>query len=174
MTITEKIHHQQKPVTLSLFTGAGGLDIGFHHAGFRIVACVEQEKIFCQTLQLNLGRYLEPDCQIINKDIRILEPHEINVTQVDFIIGGPPCQSFSAIGRRAGGISGILDARGSLFEHYCRLVKHYQPQGFLFENVRGILSANKGKDRANASKFLMITTKVKNQRKNQDFAFDYF
>lgn len=141
----KQINHQQ-PVILSLFTGAGGLDIGFHQAGFKIVACVEQEKTFCETLRLNLGRYLDPDCQIINKDIRTLEPYEVNVTQVDFIIGGPPCQSFSAIGRRAGGITGILDERGSLFEHYCRLVRHYQPQGFLFENVRGILSANKGRD----------------------------
>jgi DNA (cytosine-5)-methyltransferase 1 len=146
LPLQKQIHHQQQPVTLSLFTGGGGLDIGFHNAGFKIVACVEQEKTFCQTLQLNVGRYLEPDCQIINKDIRTLEPHEVNVTQIDFIIGGPPCQSFSAIGRRAGGIDGILDERGSLFEHYCRLVKHYQPQGFLFENVRGILGANKGRD----------------------------
>lgn len=140
------MHRQQQPATLSLFTGGGGLDIGFHQAGFKIVACVEQETIFCQTLQLNLGRYLDSDCQIINKDIRLVEPHEIKAKHVDFIIGGPPCQSFSAIGRRVGGVGGILDERGSLFEHYCRFVKHYQPKGFLFENVRGILSAQKGKD----------------------------
>lgn len=126
------------PITLSLFSGAGGLDIGFHRAGFRIIACVEKEAIFCQTLQLNLGRYLEPDCQILHRDIRQLEPDEIPVNQIDFIVGGPPCQSFSAIGRRAGGIDGIRDERGSLFEHYCRVVQHYQPKGFLFENVRGI------------------------------------
>lgn len=82
----------------------------------------------------------------MHRDIRQLEPAEIAVNQIDFIIGGPPCQSFSAIGRRAGGIDGIRDERGSLFEHYCRLVQHYQPKGFLFENVRGILGANQGKD----------------------------
>ena len=135
-----------RPITISLFSGAGGLDIGFHQVGFRIVACVEKETSFCNTLRLNLGRYLEQDCKIINRDIRTLEPDEIWSGQIDFIIGGPPCQSFSAIGRRAGGIDGILDERGSLFEHYCRLVKHYQPQGFLFENVRGILGASKGRD----------------------------
>lgn len=134
-----------RPITLSLFSGAGGLDIGFHQAGFRVIACVEKETIFCQTLRLNLGRYLERDCQIINRDICTLEPDEIYAGQIDFIIGGPPCQSFSAIGRRAGGIDGILDERGSLFEHYCRLVNHYQPRGFLFENVRGILGASKGR-----------------------------
>lgn len=131
---------------LSLFSGAGGLDIGFHRAGFRIIACVEKEESFCRTLQLNLGQYLEPDCKILQRDIRQLEPAEISVDHIDFIIGGPPCQSFSAIGRRAGGIDGIRDERGSLFEHYCRLVQHYQPKGFLFENVRGILGANQGKD----------------------------
>lgn len=135
-----------RPIALSLFSGAGGLDIGFHTAGFRIIACVEKEASFCKTLQLNLGRYLESDCIILNRDIQQLQPDEIPIEHVDFIIGGPPCQSFSAIGRRAGGIEGIRDERGSLFEYYCRLVQHYQPKGFLFENVRGILGANHGND----------------------------
>lgn len=138
-----KIHH---PITLSLFSGAGGLDIGFHKAGFKIVACVELESTFCQTLRSNVGRYLEADCQVINKDIREVYPEDITVDAIDFIIGGPPCQSFSAIGRRAGGVEGTLNESGGLFEHYCRLVDHYRPQGFLFENVRGILSSNKGQD----------------------------
>jgi len=136
----------QHPTTLSLFSGAGGLDIGFHKAGFRIVACVEIDKAFCQTLEFNLGKRLDMHCQIINADIRRLIPEDIISEHIDFIIGGPPCQSFSAIGRRAGGIEGALNARGSLFEHYCRLVKHFQPKGFLFENVRGILGSNQGKD----------------------------
>lgn len=135
-----------RPVTLSLFSGAGGLDIGFHRAGFRIVACVEKEEVFCNTLRKNVGKYSEPDCQILNQDIRLLEPSDIQVDYVDFIIGGPPCQSFSAIGRRAGGVEGVKDERGGLFEHYCRLVKYFQPQGFAFENVRGILGSNKGQD----------------------------
>lgn len=135
-----------QPVTLSLFSGAGGLDIGFHQAGFKIVACVEKEEAFCNTLRQNKGLYIDVDCQIINKDIQLLEPEEINVSYVDFIIGGPPCQSFSAIGRRAGGVEGTQDERGGLFEHYCRLVKHFQPEGFVFENVRGILGSNKGQD----------------------------
>lgn len=135
-----------RPIALSLFSGAGGLDIGFHQVGFKIVACVEKEASFCQTLQLNLARYLEPDCTILNRDIQELQLNEIPVKKIDFIIGGPPCQSFSAIGRRAGGIDGIRDERGSLFEYYCHLVQHYQPKGFLFENVRGILGANHGQD----------------------------
>ncbi|MBD2778771.1 DNA cytosine methyltransferase [Iningainema tapete] len=135
-----------QPTILSLFSGAGGLDIGFHKAGFQIAACVEKEEICCKTLEMNLGRYSQGNCQVLHRDIREFEPKEISVSQVDFIIGGPPCQSFSAIGRRAGGIDGIQDERGSLFEHYCRLLNYYKSKGFLFENVRGILGANKGKD----------------------------
>jgi DNA (cytosine-5)-methyltransferase 1 len=134
------------PITLSLFSGGGGLDIGFHQAGFRIVACVEINVAACNTLRANVGRYLEPDCHIVNKDIGGLAPEDITHEKIDFIIGGPPCQSFSAIGRRAGGVEGTQDDRGNLFEHYCRLVRHFQPVGFLFENVRGILSSNGGQD----------------------------
>ena len=145
-----------QPTVLSLFSGAGGLDIGFRKAGFSIAACVEKEKIFCQTLQLNSGQYLESNCQILNQDIQQLELDKIAPSQVDFIIGGPPCQSFSAIGRRAGGVGGILDERGSLFEHYCIILNYYQPKGFIFENVRGILSSNKGLD------WQIITTAFEN------------
>lgn len=135
-----------RPATLSLFSGAGGLDIGFHKVGFRIVACVEMESAFCETLTRNLGRYSDTDCHVLNRDITRLQPSEIVTQHIDFIIGGPPCQSFSAIGRRAGGIDGTNNARGSLFEQYCRLVEHYRPKGFLFENVRGILGSNRGQD----------------------------
>ncbi len=136
----------RRPAALSLFSGAGGLDIGFHKAGFDISACVEKEPAFCETLRLNRGGHIEESCRILNRDITNLDPEEINVGHVDFIVGGPPCQSFSAIGRQAGGIDGTNNERGGLFEHYCRLVRHYQPEGFLFENVRGILGSNRGED----------------------------
>jgi len=142
----KKGEHVSHPITLSLFSGAGGLDIGFHKAGFKIVACVEIEKAFSQTLELNKGRYVDADCQILNSDIRDISPENITSYDIDFIIGGPPCQSFSAIGRRAGGVEGTLNERGGLFEHYYRLVDYYRPKGFLFENVRGILSSDKGQD----------------------------
>lgn len=130
------------PRILSLFSGAGGLDIGFHSAGFKIVACVEIDKASCETLKLNKGRYVDPDCLIINEDITKLEPASLNLGKIDFIIGGPPCQSFSAAGRRAGGVTGVNDTRGSLFWYYCKFLEHFKPRGFLFENVRGILQAN--------------------------------
>lgn len=131
---------------LSLFTGGGGLDIGFKEAGFDIVACLEIDKPSCGTLQMNKGHYVGDQCQIFNNDITKTAPESLSLDSIDFIIGGPPCQSFSAAGRRAGGVYGINDTRGSLFWYYCKFLEHFQPKGFLFENVKGILQANKSDD----------------------------
>lgn len=127
---------------LSLFSGAGGLDIGFHDAGFDIVESVEIEKKFCATLEQNSGpgRYFE-NTKVNNLDIRQYQP---SFGHVDFIIGGPPCQTFSAAGRRANGVLGTTDARGMLFREYARLLRELDPKGFLFENVYGIVGAQGG------------------------------
>jgi len=135
---------KQKINTLSLFTGAGGLDIGFHQEGFNIITCIELEGDFCKTLELNKGDYISEECEIINNGIEYFQPQSI-AKKIDFIIGGPPCQSFSASGRRTGGASGLNDKRGTLFEHYCRIISYFQPNGFLFENVRGLMGVNGGR-----------------------------
>lgn len=133
-----------KPIrTLSLFSGAGGLDIGFHDLGFDIIESVEIEQKFCNTLFLNSGEgkkfsSSKPNC------IDIREYSGDNLGDIDFIIGGPPCQTFSAAGRRQGGVLGTTDARGVLFREYVRLLKKIQPKGFLFENVYGIVGAQNG------------------------------
>lgn len=132
--------------TLSLFSGAGGLDIGFHEAGFDIVGCLEIDTPSCDTLRLNVGKYVSADTKIFNNDITTTDPASLDVGEIDFIIGGPPCQSFSAAGRRAGGVHGINDTRGSLFWYYCKFLEHFKPSGFLFENVKGILQANNSAD----------------------------
>lgn len=135
----------KKPIkTLSLFSGAGGLDIGFHDTGFSIQSCIEIEQKYANTLTENCidGGYLGKDCQIVCDDIRNF--HLPESTKIDFIIGGPPCQTFSAAGRRASGVMGTDDARGMLFEEYIRLLKQLQPKGFLFENVYGIIGAQGG------------------------------
>lgn len=129
--------------TLSLFSGGGGLDIAFHDAGFEIIEMVELEAKYVQTLQKNsqLGKWLDgskPVCM----DIRNYIPDPD--LEVDFVIGGPPCQPFSAAGRRAAGVAGTTDRRGTLFQEYVRILKLLQPKGFLFENVYGITGANKG------------------------------
>lgn len=129
--------------TLSLFSGGGGLDIAFHDTGFEIMQMVEVEAKYVQTLKRNTlpGKRLE-NSQPVCIDIKDFYP-DPNL-KVDFIIGGPPCQTFSAAGRRAAGVAGTTDARGTLFQEYVRLLKTLQPKGFLFENVYGITGANKG------------------------------
>ncbi|GAB4291360.1 MAG: hypothetical protein Fur0025_26500 [Oscillatoriaceae cyanobacterium] len=129
--------------TLSLFSGGGGLDIAFHDSGFEIFQMVELEPKYIKTLQKNCqsGKWLEGSKPICI-DIRNYSP-DANI-KVDFIIGGPPCQTFSAAGRRAAGVAGITDQRGTLFQEYVRILKILQPQGFLFENVYGITGANGG------------------------------
>lgn len=133
----------KKPInTLCLFSGAGGLDIGFHDSGFNVVECVEIESQFVKSLIENKDEYF-PNTNIVCEDIRNYFPTFSK--PIDFIIGGPPCQSFSKAGIRASGAKGINDERGTLFEEYVRLLKQLQPKGFLFENVTGILSAQKGR-----------------------------
>ena len=128
--------------TLSLFSGGGGLDIAFHDAGFEIIQMVELEAKYIQTLKQNSlsGKWLE-GCKPTCINIKDYIPE---FSTVDFIIGGPPCQTFSAAGRRVAGVSGTNDARGTLFQEYVRILEILQPKGFLFENVYGIIGANDG------------------------------
>lgn len=133
-----------QPINIvALFSGAGGLDIGFCDTGFSLIESVELEEKFALTMQHNQssGTYFL-DGKIKCQDIRQYEP-KIK-SRIDFVIGGPPCQSFSAAGRRAAGVAGTKDDRGSLFEEYVRVLKKLKPKGFLFENVYGLLGAEKG------------------------------
>jgi DNA (cytosine-5)-methyltransferase 1 len=130
----------QKINVVSIFSGAGGLDIGFRDAGFNIISHLELETDFCETLKMN-AKYFNY-AEIINIDIRDYCPIS---KKCDFIIGGPPCQTFSAASRRAAGVQGIEDHKGTLFEEYIRLLNYYNPKGFLFENVYGITGAQSGK-----------------------------
>ncbi len=134
----------EHPINIvALFSGAGGLDIGFCDTGFSLIESVELEEKFVQTMLHNqaTGKYFH-NANIKCKDIRLYEP---NISSpIDFIIGGPPCQSFSAAGRRAAGVAGTKDNRGSLFEEYVKVLDRLKPKGFLFENVYGLLGAEKG------------------------------
>lgn len=141
--------------TISLFSGGGGLDIGFEQAGFNILFATDIDHDCCETLKLNRGNTLNKDLVVEEKDIHALDFNSLP-TNVDLIIGGPPCQSFSASGRRAGGAAGQLDQRGMLFESYCKVVDYVKPKAFVFENVRGILGTNHGED------FLKIKTSFEN------------
>lgn len=136
--------HLGSPIsTLSLFSGAGGLDIGFHDAGFAVRDMVEIEARFAATLSHNAN----PEALFSGSRIHAVDIREFSLdaeTQYEFIIGGPPCQTFSAAGRRAAGVKGTSDPRGVLFEDYVRLLRKAKPKGFLFENVYGIVGAEQG------------------------------
>lgn len=131
---------------LSLFAGIGGFEVGMAPVGFRFTNTLEWDENCCITLNANKNftGALEDDIKPI--DIMKTAPEDFSKETVDYIVGGPPCQSFSAAGRRAGGVAGTSDTRGTLFWYYCQYVKHFQPKAFVFENVRGILSSKQGED----------------------------
>lgn len=138
-----KIESNQPVINvLSLFSGAGGLDIGFHDAGFNIVECNEIEPSFADTLIANS----KSGCRLIGANIvcKDIADYIPSIQNIDFIIGGPPCQTFSAAGARAAGVNGTDDARGNLFRQYVRILKQLKPKGFLFENVYRIIGAQNG------------------------------
>ncbi len=115
---------------ISLFSGAGGLDRGFHNAGFYTVAANEFDKKICPTFRANF-----PDVHLIEGDIRDISSEQFPDNVVG-IIGGPPCQSWS----EAGTLKGIDDARGQLFYEYIRILRDKQPLFFVAENVSGMLA----------------------------------
>lgn len=135
------------PKVVSLFSGAGGLDIGFERHGFEVVATCEIEPIFCKSLQSNQdwthsdGRKYFQGTSIINEDVAKIDFSQFK--KIDCVIGGPPCQSFSSSGKQLS----VLDERGSLVYQFCRAISEIRPKAFLFENVRGIVTArdNQGK-----------------------------
>ena len=119
---------------ISLFSGCGGLDLGFEKAGFKIPVANEFDSTIFQTFKEN-----HPNTYLIEGDIRKVTKADISpfiYGEVDGIIGGPPCQSWS----EAGSLKGIEDARGQLFYDYIRILKEINPKFFLAENVSGMLA----------------------------------
>lgn len=115
---------------MSLFSGAGGLDLGFERAGFEIPVANEYDKSIWATYKAN-----HPKTLLVEGDIRAIRETDLP-DEIDGIIGGPPCQSWS----EAGALRGIDDARGQLFFDYIRILKNKQPKFFLAENVSGMLA----------------------------------
>jgi len=118
-----------KPKVLSLFSGCGGLDLGFHKAGFEIVCANENDKKIHQTFEYNF-----PKTKLIKEDIKKIDYQEFP-KNIDGVIGGPPCQSWSEAGKQLG----EKDKRGKLFFEYIRVLSLVKPKFFLAENVSGIL-----------------------------------
>lgn len=115
---------------ISLFSGCGGLDLGFEKAGFEIPIANEFDKTIWETFKIN-----HPKTQLIEGDIRNIKESDFP-DEIDGIIGGPPCQSWS----EAGSLRGINDARGKLFFEYIRILNDKKPKFFLAENVSGMLA----------------------------------
>jgi DNA (cytosine-5)-methyltransferase 1 len=116
---------------ISLFSGAGGLDLGFHKAGFTTIIANEYDAKICPTFRSNF-----PTTNLIEGDIRKINDNEFPLG-ITGIIGGPPCQSWS----EGGSLKGIEDERGQLFYEYIRILKKTQPYFFVAENVSGMLAA---------------------------------
>lgn len=119
---------------ISLFSGCGGLDLGFERAGFHISVANEFDKTIWSTYKEN-----HPNTHLIEGDVRQIKKEDIIKYidgDIDGIIGGPPCQSWS----EGGSLKGIEDARGQLFYDYIRILKEFQPKFFLAENVSGMLA----------------------------------
>lgn len=145
-TPTGQENTQRKYKVVSLFTGAGGMDIGLEKTSrFTTLACVELEKLFCDTLQTNRndGRFGNESTQIFEGDISTVDPYHVMEVcglvpgELDILVGGPPCQSFSTAGRRGT----TQDPRGMLLWQFLRFIDAFRPKFFLMENVRGLLSA---------------------------------
>lgn len=131
--------------TISLFSGAMGLDLGLDRTGrFDLLACVEKEHSFCQTIRKNRDKgLLSQQLKVFEGDISSLDPAVVldacglRPGELDVLVGGPPCQSFSTAGKRMA----TQDPRGTLLWQFLRFVEYMQPRFFLMENVRGLLSA---------------------------------
>ncbi|CAA6805647.1 MAG: Modification methylase SinI [uncultured Thiotrichaceae bacterium] len=131
-----KKNKSKKPIALSFFSGAMGLDLGLEKAGFDIRSACENDKYCRQTIELN-----RPDLALLG-DINdysaddVLENAGVKKNDVDLIVGGPPCQAFSTAGKR----NGLNDDRGNVFLKYLDLALEINPKYIVIENVRGLLS----------------------------------
>lgn len=113
---------------VSLFSGGGGLDLGFIKEGYQVIWAIDNNRNAVDTYKKNIGDH------IVYADI-----NEIDIAYIpcgDVVIGGPPCQSFSLAGNR-----NTEDARGQLVWRYIHIIEWVRPKAFVFENVTGLLSA---------------------------------
>jgi DNA (cytosine-5)-methyltransferase 1 len=118
---------------ISLFSGAGGLDLGLIQAGHTVIWANDNDRDSCETYMANIGNH------VVCKDISSVRLSEI--PRGDVVVGGFPCQGFSM----ANLLRTVSDERNKLYRHFLRIVRDKQPRYFLAENVRGILSLDGGR-----------------------------
>lgn len=139
----------QRRTVVSLFSGAGGLDIGLEQAGWRTVAATDVDTDCVETLLHNQRNRLPVEgsdathldgARIVREDVAELVADRLvpgSRFPLDLLVGGPPCQPFSSSGKQLG----VFETRGRLFEHFVRIAEGLRPRAILFENVRGLVTA---------------------------------
>lgn len=133
---------EAKKKVLSLFSGAGGLDIGVMQAGFEVLACIEIDPHCCDTLR-DAAKREHRSTLVIEDDIRSVDPQvlmnslSLKVGELDLLCGGSPCQSFSQIGKR----ECLEDERGMLLFEFIRFADVFRPKAIMIEQVKGLLNA---------------------------------
>lgn len=133
---------QKRYSSIELFAGAGGLALGLEQAGFHHLGLVEFNKSAAATLKHNRPQWrvmCEDVATVAERDIE--DEFGIKKGELDLLSGGAPCQSFSYAGKRLG----LNDVRGTMFYYYAVFLRKLQPKFFLFENVRGLLTHDKGR-----------------------------
>jgi len=135
-------------IFIDLFAGCGGLSEGFYKQNFRALTHVENDHYSCKSLKTRMKYYgySEKNISVIEKDITDKDiihkiKNELKGSKIDVILGGPPCQSFSSLGRAKDDNSMKNDPRNYLFENYEKILNYFKPKIFLFENVMGLLTA---------------------------------
>lgn len=134
---------------IDLFAGCGGLSEGFYREGYKALLHLEINDVACETLKTRMRHYGYSDgeveeavmCDDITREGLLDDMDKRIHEDVDIIIGGPPCQAFSSVGRAQDPNSMSEDPRNYLFENYLQVLNHYKPKMFIFENVKGLLSA---------------------------------
>lgn len=123
-----------KPTVVSLFSGIGGIDLGFIQAGFEVIWANEKDHHACVTYRNNFGgdRLIESDIMEINANL---------ISKCDVLVVGFPCQSFSVMGYQRG----FKDSRGNLFFEIARIVDVLKPNIILLENVKNLIYHDNGK-----------------------------
>jgi site-specific DNA-cytosine methylase len=128
-----------------IFSGAGGLELGFEQAGFNILFSTDIDE-YCEKVHLRN----RPNIPFVRADIHELSENMLDKyveTEIDILVGGPPCQGFSTIGKRISSDPqkrAEKDPRNALFREYIRILKHIKPKIFLMENVSGLLTRDRG------------------------------
>lgn len=134
--MSDKTNNQYEPKVVSIFSGCGGLDLGFHLEGYRTIWANDFAEWAVKSFRGYFGDVIKYG------DITQIDPYtDKSIPDCDMVLGGFPCQDFSIIWKQPG----LNGTRGGLFRHFAEFVDAKKPKAFVAENVKGLLTANGGK-----------------------------